>query len=292
MSGLPPIELDEKTFLEDNFALPPLPEVIGRLLELLDSSEATARQVGELLTTDASLVAQVLRVVNSAYYGLPQRITDVKHAVAYLGLGEVKRIVTALAVMKGLEPPSVEDFKQFWEHSFYTSLTARVIARRFEPSLETEDLQIAALLHDVGKLVYMRFFPDHFAAMAAYAESEQRLLIDAEAEFGLPSHRTFGVLLCERWALPQPVQQACERHELDDLEGLVAGEAAGTTRTRVVCVANLLTNLATAQLRDDLRQRIQDGVKLALGCPDDQLLVLMGEVYDLKQDVADFLDQL
>lgn len=289
--SLSPIHIDPDRFLKEHFSLPPLPELVTTIVDMVNSGTAGASDVADLVSTDPALTAQILKVVNSAYYGLPRRIADVKHAVAYLGLAEVQRIVLALSVMKALAPESREDFDRFWFHSFYTALTAKQVARAFERSLDTGDLYAAALLHDIGKLVYLKFFPDHFRELDRWARQNRRLMLDAERHYELPSHTTLGALLCEHWRLPDPVKDACVKHEPDYLRQADDPSALPPFH-KVLCVSNLLVNLGTAPLDDELKDSIHRLTQQATGCSESEFLVLMGEVYELEGEVKRFLEQL
>jgi HD-like signal output (HDOD) protein len=96
--ALSQISLDPETLLGRQFSLPPLPEVAVRLLDMMSSELVTAAEVGQLVGPDPGLAAELLKVVNSAYYGLAREIRDVKTAVAYLGLAKTGRIVMVSSV--------------------------------------------------------------------------------------------------------------------------------------------------------------------------------------------------
>lgn len=286
--SLPPIRLDKETFLKGNFTLPPLPAIATRIMEGMNSDMIGAQEIADLIVSDPGLVAQVLRVVNSAYFALPSRITNVRHAVAYLGLAEVYRIVLTLSVIKALRPGDTERFERLWTHSYYVSLTARYLARTFERAIEIEELYSAALLHDAGKLVYLKLFPRHYAALEDFANEQGRLFVEAEEHFEFPSHLTLGGLLCTRWRLPDSIKQACQFHELTHLVRINEGRIENPF-LKVITIANHLVLLATAFLQEELKERIAGEVKKALSCSDNEFLVLMGEIYQLKEEVSDFL---
>jgi HD-like signal output (HDOD) protein len=288
---LPPIEIDPKTFLKEHFILPPLPEVVTNLMDAINSGKTTAKEIAGLVKSDAGLVAQVLKVVNSAYYGLPRHISDVTHAVAYLGFGEIYRIVLTVSVTKALEPPMPDVFRRYWSHSYFTAIISKQLVSSYEKTLDPGDIYTAAVLHDIGKLVYIRFFPDHYQAMASYCEREQTFLADAEERFGLPSHLMFGSILCDRWQLPDDLKEACENHELAWLESLEPGSGEGQA-TRVIAIANLLANLAEESLEESLKVRVSEAVKKSLDLTDDDFLLLMADVYEMKAEVARFLNSV
>lgn len=282
-------ELDPKGFLKEHFALPPLPVVVQKLLERLNSDSANAREVAELLAADVGLVAQIMKIVNSAYYGLPHPIRDVKHAVAYLGLGEIKRVALTVSVMEQMAPEDSGEFERFWYHSFHTALTARAVAKSFARGIDPEELYVSALLHDVGKLVYMKFFPRHYREMMDYCSQHSVMMVEAEERLGYPSHTLFGAVLCDRWLFADSVKDACRCHELEDLKRINADPSIDHDDLRVICVSNLLGNLVGQELSDELNRKIQAEVVRALACTDDEFVLLMGEVHQLKSEVEQFV---
>ncbi|HSR68347.1 MAG TPA: HDOD domain-containing protein [Acidobacteriota bacterium] len=288
---LQPIEIDEARFLKDHFALPPLPEVATRIMEKISSGDTGPREIAKLLSSDAALVALVFKLVNSAYYSLPRRIDQINQAVAFLGLAEINRLVMALSVMKVLEPRKPSDFQDFWRHSFYSALISRSVARLFFRSLELEGLYTAVLLHDIGKLVYMKFFPDHYSALTEYSQGRRCFFYQAEERLGLPSHQRFGVLLCDRWQLPDTVSKACAFHELGQLRKVQIGEQEEEFEV-VAAVANLMAHLADGTLTDDLKEACRQEIQRVLDCSEEDFLIAMAEVYDLQDSVENFLGQL
>jgi len=290
-TSLPPIEIDEKRFLTNHFVLPPLPALVTRLLETVRSCDATANGVADLLASDPGLVAEILKLVNSAYYGLPRRITEVRHAVAYLGLAEVERIALTATVLKFASPNTDETFRQFWFHSFYSALISKRLGRKYAKSLDAEELHTAVLLHDIGKLVYMRFFPDHYRTLAGYCDEHGVMFHEAEKLYDVPSHHVFGSMLSERWMLPDLVRLACVEHEIEHLEDLTE-QSPYHEELRIACLSNLLANLATGKLSVDRKTAYRNATTHALRCNEQEFLLLMGEVYELKTDVEGFLQRL
>lgn len=280
------------SFLDPHVVSPAPPAVVDRLGEALDSRRAGTAEIAAVLEEDSAFVARLLRVVNSAYYDLPVPIKDAKHAVAYLGRAEIKRLALAVAVIDELRPEDPGEFRSFWYHSFHTALTAKSIAARAARSMETEELPFAALLHDVGKLVYLKFFPRDYQRLCEYRSAHDLTIIDAEAYFALPSHMALGARLCEMWNLPGSVRRACLNHELPDLQRMLAGDEGGED-LRVISAANLLSNLCMEKLTPQLKTTIQDTASRVLGLASEaEFLLLMGELYDLGSRVEGFLGRL
>lgn len=291
MTTLSPIEIDPKTFLRDHCSLPALPEVVSKIQRLIHDDHADMGTVADLISGEPALVAQVLKVVNSAYYGLSREIGNVKFAIAFLGLNEIYRMVLALSVVNTLAIDERDELDRFWAHSFYTALCTRYLAKRYEPHFSLEELWSAAMLHDIGRLVYLKFFPDHYKALRRFCNEQLCLFSQAERHFALPSSAFLGTLLCEHWRLPDNIRTACESHTLKDLPSLNEDSPSGRFR-RMICLANLLTVLSADELNDGTKREIASAIKTGLDCTEEEFLALMGDIYELRIDVEAFARQL
>ncbi|MFO0985554.1 MAG: HDOD domain-containing protein [Planctomycetota bacterium] len=290
--ALEPIRIDPDTLLRDQHLLPPLPGTLERVLSAIQNRPgASSNEVADHIGRDPAMVAHILKVVNSAYYSVSPPITNLRHAIAYLGLNEIARIALALSVIHALEPEDGEQAKSFWLHSYLTAVIAKLISRRVRGVYDIDDLYSAALLHDIGKLVYQRLYPNHYREMLRYCEQHGCFLIAAEAHYELPSHLTFGVMLSDRWRLPKAVRRAAEFHELPHLQSIGDPDHASPLDV-LITVANLLACLLTESLNVSLRADVQREVKRVLSLGDDQFLLLMGDVYSLRMRAEETIDSL
>jgi putative nucleotidyltransferase with HDIG domain len=194
-----------------------------------------------------------------------------------------------VAIMNGLTPAEPEQFDRFWYHAFHTALSAKAICRSLARSVDPEQLHVAALLHDVGKLVYLKFFPEPYQELSRHCLSQADMMVDAEEQLGLTSHVELGTTLADRWSMPSAVKQACAFHELRDLKRLNDERADNADELKVLCAANLLSNLSTRKLAAELKTEIRAEVLRALDCNEGGFLLLMGELYELKSVVQRFL---
>jgi HD-like signal output (HDOD) protein len=291
MSNLPPIEIDPDTFLRKHFTLPALPEVVTKIQNVIERGDANMAAVADLINGEPSLVAQVLKVVNSAYYGLPREITNMKYALAFLGLNEVYRMVLSLSVVNTIAIDKKAELDRFWTHSFYTALTTKYLAKKYEPHLSFEELWSASILHDIGKLVYLKFFPDHYHALLQHAKKEGVLFSTAEIQMSLPSSGYLGSLLARYWRLPEHIEKACKCHSLEDLERLEEQDAQ-TRSLRIICLGNLIASLSSEELNDTVKHEIASTTKALLGCDESEFLTLMGDIYELEVEVERFVSNL
>ena len=189
--------------------------------------------------------------------------------------------------MQALAPAEANERRSFWFHSYYTALVSKLVARITDDAPDPDELYAAGLLHDVGKLVYLKLFPEHYRELAALAASQGWFLTDAERHLGQPSHLMFGTMLCDHWRLPGAIRHACEAHELDQLRG---GQCVHPVQ-RVIAVANLLVHLHDSVLEAAVNEGIRVQVQKTLQCSEQDFLLLVGEVYDLEPEVRRFLGE-
>jgi HD-like signal output (HDOD) protein len=286
-----PINIDPKTFLRQHCTLPALPEVLIRMQEILDSDYIDIDEVAVLIRGDPALVGQILKMVNSAYYGLPREVADVKYAIGFLGLNETHRIMLSFAIADAFVTEHKEELKELWFHSFHTALCADYLAKKDRALKYPLDCWSAALLHDVGKLVYLKFFPDHFIALKEYALKNGCLFSTAEVELDLPPSAYLGALLCDHWRLPLIVRDSCESHSLEMLYEAVQ-DSSQLQVAVLVSICNLLSTLSTAVLASPIKEEIASATMRALNYDQAKFADLMTVVQDLKTDAEKFMHQV
>lgn len=291
MAKLEPIEIDSKTFLREHCTLPSLPEVLTRIQSAVHDPNVNIKKIAGFVSGDPALVGQVLKVVNSAYYGMPRQISDVLTAIAFLGLNEVYRMALSLSVVNTLAIEEKGELDKFWFHSFFTALCTKFLAKKYDPLLPYDDLWSAAILHDIGKLVYLKFFPDHYKALANFQREKGCLFSEAEENLEIVPSAFLGTLLCDHWRLPDKIRNACEFHTLKDLIDMEHDNFSESAR-RMICLGNILAVLSTEELNEDSKHKIADSTKTYLDISETEFLTMMGDIYELRIEVDKFVGQL
>ncbi len=190
-----------------------LPEVTVRIIELVEDSSSSARDLHAMISSDPALTARMLKVVNSAFYGLPRQIASINRAVSLLGLNAVKNIAVAASLAKlfrGGELGPHFDAHDLWLHSCVTASTARIIANSNRKNAVDEAF-LAGLIHDVGVLVELQSDRARFAEAVERAAAG-RDLRECERECLGNDHEGFGAALCEHWKFPSSLVWAAGHH--------------------------------------------------------------------------------
>ncbi len=213
--------------------LPALPAAVPRILALAADPETGAREITGAVSRDPALAADVLKVANSAYYGFRREVDSLDRAVALLGVNMVRSLAVSVGVARVLPPARTEGFRQedLWVHSAAVAAAARGLCRRAGRA-DGEQLFLAGLLHDVGKVVLAHHFPGPFGRALAAARADGVPLHEAErSEVGL-DHAAVGGMLLDRWNFPEVLRAPVAGHHGDPAGDGVALVAAADALAR------------------------------------------------------------
>lgn len=185
-----------------------LPELALRVIALLDSPDASARELMEVIELDTGLAATVLRLANSAMYG-HGRVTSLSHAVAMIGHQALRGLVLAASAVRVFQdiPAEFVNMDSFWENSITCAVLAQQIGQRARLP-ESETLFLAGLLHGVGRLVFFARRPREYREVLQRVQDSDITVESAEIQvFGF-DHAQLGAALLGQWGLPQKLRLA------------------------------------------------------------------------------------
>lgn len=196
--------------------VPTLPAIVARVLEVLNQPNASADDAARLIGQDLALSAKVLRLANSAFYGIPRSIASVDQAIVILGFQTVRSLVMSASVMKLMGKGSGHlDRRAIWRHSVATALISRIVVRKFgrRLGLDVEAAFMASLLHKIGILIldgteahdYRKVLEDAAGENAPALPELERLHLEID-------HPTVGGMLAERWGLPEELREPIAFH--------------------------------------------------------------------------------
>ena len=203
-------------------ALPSLRSVNKALEEVLGTEQINSTQISELIRRDPDLSARLLRLVNSVYYGLSTPIKNIEHAVFYLGMTQVRQLITLTPIIEDSEPlsrPCAFPWRKFWQHSVATAILAREILGQAHSSSADDSTYIAGLVHDIGKLAMAWCFPDHFHEIHRHARAATHELRAIENQLVGMDHAELGALYLEAQQLPKNVVAAVRFHHTPESAG-------------------------------------------------------------------------
>ncbi len=196
-------------------SLPTLPHVASQVMELSMSSRVSVKEIAKILETDPALTSKVLKVANSAFYGLKQQVNSLELALVILGMGEISYLVMSVSVFSAFpDIPGKKTFnrEQFWIHSAGCGHFARIIARRLGESSLSGEVFVGGLLHDIGKIVLDEKAHEVFTDIFTRAQEEDRAIWEVEREVLGFTHEEVGLVLAQKWNLPVSLQEAISCH--------------------------------------------------------------------------------
>jgi putative nucleotidyltransferase with HDIG domain len=194
--------------------LPTLPILLLKVLDLINDPKTTANDLGRVISKDQVQTARLLKLVNSAFYSFPERISSVPKAVVVLGFNAIKNLILSTSVFDMLSDVAEAmqfNRKEFWKHSLCTAVGAKVIAK-YAGGKHVEDLFTAGLLHDIGKVVEDRYLHEDFLAVLEMAQRNGITMAQAEEEVLVFTHAYIGKFLAQKWKFPVNLQHSIGFH--------------------------------------------------------------------------------
>ncbi len=196
--------------------MPAFPKSVQRILELTRDVNCSPKDLVQVIDKDPVVTVKILKVVNSAYYGLPKQITSISHAVVYMGFNSVKNLALSIAAIGMLPKAAAAGFdgQQYLLHSLATAGIAKQLASRIGDA-DPGDCFIAGLLHDFGKAVFAQFMPVEFRQALERCRLDQSSLHLALREIIGVDHAEVGAMLVEKWHFAAPLVETI-RHQYGD----------------------------------------------------------------------------
>ncbi len=199
--------------------LPSLPEVYAKLRQAIANPEVPVSEIAAIIEEDMAMSAKVLQLVNSAFFGLFQKVESPARAVNLLGIDTVKNLILGVGAFTEIKASSkIFPVKKLWSHSLMVGNCAKIIARaQSEDNDLIDNSFIAGLLHDIGKLVMLAKMDKQYEEATLLAGEEGICLRSAEKRIFNAVHDDFGAYLMGLWGMPGPVIEAIGfHHRLDN----------------------------------------------------------------------------
>lgn len=222
--------------------MPSLSTTVSKVLEVCNSPKTSANDLNRVISLDPVLTGHVLKLINSAYYSLPNQVSSLARAIIMLGLNTVKNLALSSAVIGALGKSScftALPMDAFWEHSICVGVTAKALAVvRNVPTYDREEYFVAGMLHDLGKIPLNICFSAEYAQSLQLAALEQGSLLRSEQLLVGVDHGVAGRLIGEKWRLAPSIVDSLALHHAPE-------QAPEENRDLVstVALANLYANI-------------------------------------------------
>ncbi len=270
--------------------LPTLPVVMTHLLGAVEDENSSAQDVTAILEQDMAISARILRLANSAFYGLRFRVHTIQRAVIVVGFEAVRMLALATSVFDALSKHKQFAFdpEDFWLHSLGTAKAAQLLAKAVPNTGEAEACFTCGLLLNIGKYCLALPLKDEYTKVVKEAEMRGAMLHTVERESLGTTHAAAGLWMAERWRLPQSIAEVIgNQHRPEHYKGQYAAEVA---------IMRLASDAARAVgfgvAGDYAKPNLDPECLTAHGADPERVKAALTELEDHREEARQFLDVL
>lgn len=191
-----------------------LPEVTTKIVHVVEDPRTTAKEMREVVQGDPALAAKILKIVNSAFYGLPSQVASLERAILMLGLTSVKNLALATSLSQLIKGGTVSDrfgARDLWLHCVAVGVAARELAK-VAKAPQPDEAFVAGLVHDMGLIVAQQIFPGKLKAVAETCSQTPQNFCATEHRLMEVDHQELGGALAARWKFPPGLRSAIAYH--------------------------------------------------------------------------------
>ncbi|MBI5559415.1 MAG: HDOD domain-containing protein [Deltaproteobacteria bacterium] len=269
--------------------MPSLSTTVTKVMEVCNQPNTSPNDLNRVIALDPVLTGHVLKLINSAYYSLPNQVTSLTRAIIMLGLNTVKNLALSTAVLGTLGKEKSQCFSMdaFWTHSICVGVTAKALAAvKNIPTINREEYFVTGLLHDLGKIPLSNCFPEEYQQALDLADLQRCSLLQAEKMIFGFDHRLTGKMIGEKWQLNQSMISCLTHHHNPET---VPEENRPLVAT--IAVANLYANIFAIGSAGDLHQEVAatDRIITTSGMPWSQISALHETVQEEIEKAQIFL---
>ena len=262
--------------------IPAFPKSVQKLLQLTRDINSQPKDLVSVIETDPVMTVKILKVLNSAYYSWPNKITSINRSVVYLGVNTIKNLALSIAAIGVLpkENKAGFDIQRYLLHSLTVAGIAKRLCAKVGAGTDPMDCHIAGLLHDFGKVVFAQFMPEEWAtAMALSRESAMPLYLAEQQAIGV-DHAAVGAMLAEKWQFPDSLAESIRLHH--------DGEHCNSPMSACVFAANQIGNRLAAAPGDSDVEELPPAVAAHCGGNLDELADSLGDLSKAVEEARVF----
>ncbi|MBN2403622.1 MAG: HDOD domain-containing protein [Spirochaetes bacterium] len=220
--------------------MPTLSPLTHKIIQVANDRKSSAQDLTDVIQLDPVLTAKVIKMVNSAYFGLPQKVKSLKQTIVMLGINTVKNVAlsSSFAGNVRIKEKTKLSANDFWQHSLGVAVASKMIAKELgvDPKF-LEEYFIAGLIHDIGKVLINNFFTEEMNQILEISSEKKIPIIDIEKQVLKLSHEEIGIAIGKKWNFEAPLLFAVGKHHTP----ATAGSAA--IMSMIVCVADTFVKI-------------------------------------------------
>jgi two-component system, cell cycle response regulator len=282
------MNLTIKQWIEKGKDLPVLSGSIANILSLTDGGESSVFQIADVIKRDISLSAAILRITNSAAFGLLRKVTTIDQAVMLLGFKSIRNIALGVGVFN-LFPPQEKDFlSKVWQRSLVTGLAARELCVLIG-NKRKEDAFTIGLLHDIGLVAFYGYDKPRASSLLKEIEDNGRMKLMDERNYLGIDHIEVGRLLAEKWRLPEEIILAVTHHHEETLVN-ATDKYNNEKLFQIIYLASLAGDIFYLGNKTESIKKFTEGCQRLLGISADDTDNLLQNIHPQLMEVAAYFD--
>ncbi|MBN1277465.1 MAG: zinc-ribbon domain-containing protein [Deltaproteobacteria bacterium] len=261
--------------------LPPMPQTVNKARKILSDPQSNFDQIAKVIETDQAIVTRVLKMANSAYYGLTGRVSTIQHASSVLGYRTLSEIIT-MAGSSNLLERALDGYQleagALWEHSLCVAFGSKIIAKKINPALEN-DAFTSGLIHDTGKIVLDPYLSERGKHLKSISSYEQIDFLSLERRLLGFDHAEIAFELCRSWNIPEDLTVAIRYHHNPSL-------CKGNMLANIVHLADalaMMSGLGTGI--DGMQYALEESALEILSVSEEDLPVIIAEMAESVKDI-------
>jgi len=267
--------------------LAPIPAIASQIMTKSEDPNSSLADIADLIVNDPALTANLLKICNSAYFGLPRKVESVKDAVAWVGLDQIVELVVTKSVSnnfnKGLEGYGLGE-GELWRHAVTSAHVAKSLAQRYGASQSKHLIYTAALLKDIGKLILGRFVAFSSEKINIRVNCQGYSFNDAEKNVIGMNHEELGAMVGEKWSFSEKLIYIIRHHHLTDES---ARQDLETTLIYLADIICMMMGICTGT--DGLSYRFYSDVLKRINVSENDLQGIIAETSKNQQKIYHLL---
>ncbi|MCK5542755.1 MAG: HDOD domain-containing protein [Desulfobacterales bacterium] len=233
--------------------MPSLSTTISMVLKVCNSPDTTANDLNRVIALDPVLTGNVLKLINSAYYSMRDRVTSLTKAIIMLGMNTIKNLAISTAILgtlnktKSVKASSID---AFWEHSICVGTAAKIIASMPELGLKNKDeFFVAGLLHDIGKIPLINCFTKDYALVEKVVKEEGVAIIRAENKLLKINHSQIGKQIAGKWGIAGAIYETICYHHFP-----FTADVENTQVVQIIALADIFAKILEEKKSNELTE--------------------------------------
>jgi len=271
-------------------SLPTLPVVINNIIVTAKDEKTTATDLAGFIANDQSLSARILKIANSVYYGQPRKIDSITRAIVVIGFKEIISIALGSEIFRAFSRRNsynLIDMNELWKHSIAVGFASKHLERKTRMTF-TESAILSGLLHDIGKVIFILYFPNEYEAVLEEHRRTHHVPLDVmESEMLGIDHSEMAYLLMKQWNFPENINLPIRFHH-----NLAECPSEHQNMAKMINVADYLCHRAEIGISGNLGIERQDAAIAGLGLSNESLDTIINLLEDDRPQVNGFLEAM